>query len=99
MSHPKPDTATKTPKLAEVAKRIQAHLKRMEMAQADHGSARPKYWNSCSYETGSRVAVVYISFQGRSCLTKAEALKYLIWLDTGNEGRHYQALRETADAN
>ena len=84
----------KTPKLAEIAKRIAAHLYRIEMAQPDHGSARSLFWNTGAISGGARVFVTYISYQGHASLTKADALKYLAWLDAGNVGKHWQALRQ-----
>jgi hypothetical protein len=32
---------------------------------------------------------VYISHQGECFLKRAEAEKYLAWLDAGNVGKHY----------
>lgn len=52
------------------------------------------YFQPNAYQAGRYVGVCYISFQGASNLSKADAEKYLAWLDAGNVGRHYEALRE-----
>lgn len=80
-------------KLAEVASRINAHLQRMEKAQSipETGYRRAYHMASAS-DARSRVAVRYICYQHTYNLTKAEAVKYLAWLDAGNEGKHYTAL-------
>jgi hypothetical protein len=85
-------TTAKPAKLAEIATRIAAHLHRIEFAQPDRGSAKSGYWNTCVRPAGSRIAVCYISYQGSSKLTKADAIEYLAWLDAGNVGRHWTAL-------
>ena len=82
----------KAPKLAEIAKRIQAHLDRMEAAQPNRGTTNARYWHPSSRAAGPRVAVRYISYQYTNKLTKADAWAYLQWLDAGNEGTHYAAL-------
>ena len=87
---------TKGPKLAEIATRIHAHLKRFEAdpkinrykdADRHQRGLHPFYWSG-AYVGGSRVGVRYISYQGATCLTKQEALGYLAWLDAGNVGKH-----------
>lgn len=92
---PNPET-TRMPKLAEIAKRIHEHLHRIEWADPNRGNARGSFWCSGAYESGSRVAVWYVSYQARSHLTKADAWRYLQWLDAGNNGRHYEAFRDAA---
>lgn len=87
-------------KLADIAARIYAHLKRFE---ADHAISRRKwtdgqgrerentlYYHPGARAAGSRVSVTYVTYQGDSCLTKADALAYLAWLDAGNIGTHYE---------
>jgi hypothetical protein len=79
-----------TPKLGEIADRIRAHLKRIEAAQPKDGKATPgRLFMANAWAAGSRVGVVYVSYQGESMLRKADALDYLRWLDAGNEGTHY----------
>ena len=84
-------------KLDEIAKRILAHLKRFEADPVINARNRKygttPYYYSMAYRAGSRVAVCYVTYQGASNLTKDEALKYLAWLDAGNVGRHWRALR------
>lgn len=83
--------------LAEIARRIEAHLTRFEKAQPrDATPAKTLYWHSRAYRAGNRVAICYISYQVRSTLSKQEAVRYLSWLDAGNEGRHWEALRYKA---
>lgn len=85
-------------KLKEVAERINAHLRRFEgdpkiNKRRAHGLT--PYYNAASfYSGGAHVGVCYVSFQGTSHLTKADALKYLEMLDGGFVGRHYEALRQ-----
>ncbi len=80
-------------KLAEIAKRISVHLKRFEadseINKVGQGRRLKPYYFANTYVGGSRVCVRYVSFQGTSTLTKAEALRYLAWLDAGNVGSHY----------
>lgn len=95
-------------KLAAIAARLQDHLSRFEgdaaIATSSYLDARgvlrrlTRYFNACAYVAGSRIAVVYISYQGRSTLTRSEALAYLAWLDAGNVGSHYEALAPIAKA-
>ena len=85
-----------TPKLGEIADRIAAHLAKIEKAQPDHGSARSGYWHANAWPAGGRIGVKYISYQHTWHLTKADALRYLQWLDAGNVGRHREALQDAA---
>lgn len=84
----------KQPKIAEIADRIAAHLKRMEKAQPNPGTTRCTYYMSNAWAAGSRVGLRYICYQLTTNLTKAEALEYLAWLDAGNQGRHYEWRRD-----
>jgi hypothetical protein len=82
-------------KLAEIAAKINAHLKRLE-ADEGYNVTNPQYgtsplWNSGSYDAGRYVSIVYVSYQRRSNFSKDRALKYLAWLDAGNKGKHYDA--------
>lgn len=95
-------------KLDEIAKRIAAHLRRFERDPeinrkrkydeaakrwVDHQGGLGSYWHASAQRAGSRVAVVYVSYQGATNLTRGEALAYLAWLDAGNVGTHWSALR------
>lgn len=81
-----------TPKLDEIARRLAAHLERIEASQPDRGKSSCRYWHANAWPAGSRVGVRYISYQMRWCITKAEAWRYLQWLDAGNVGKHREAL-------
>ena len=45
-----------------------------------------------AHSTGKRVAITYISYQGPSKLTKAQAQAYLRYLDQGGTRRHHSDL-------
>ena len=83
-------------KLTEIAARINAHLKRIEadpkLNPWDNGpgSTHP-YYNAGAWEAGRYVGVKYVSYQGSHNFSKADAERYLAWLDAGNNGRHYEA--------
>jgi hypothetical protein len=87
-------------KLAEIASAIDKHLKRFEAdpeinqykdAIRYQDKLHP-YWKSGAWAAGRYVYVSYVSYQGSSHLTKDEAMTYLVWLNSGNVGRHYGAL-------
>jgi hypothetical protein len=84
-------------KLAEIAENISDYLKRFEADKAinrpNKGGYRP-YYGSGAWASGSRVGVRYVSYQGETYLTKAEALLYLAWLDHGFVGKHLKALEK-----
>lgn len=90
--------------LKEVAERIDAHLTRLELEQRAVAAAKRKvdgqdhsleHWSHArAWVAGSRVQVTYISFQGHSNLTRAEALHYLAALDAGYDRAH-QVLFQT----
>ena len=90
------DVRADPPKLAEIAERLTAHLKRMEAAQPAPLARRPFYLPQ-EWVAGPRVGVRYISYQYSWYLTKADALQYLLWLDAGNTGRHARALHRPAE--
>jgi len=82
----------KTPmKLDEIARRIDSHLRGFYA----HGNPL-QMWSPCGtggsfamYSGGSKIALLYVSYQGPSYLTKAEAIAYLEALDGGYVGRHF----------
>ena len=88
------------PDMKDIAARIDAHLKRFEKdpkINIDRSSEKAGLWTYYYAGAGAgrgRVYVTYISYQGVTPLKKAEALKYLAWLDAGNVGRHYKALEK-----
>lgn len=85
-------------KLKEIADRIDAHLKRFEKDPAINKLIATRkmklrtYWLPSAVVAGNRVFVRYVSYQGQTSLTKAEAERYLIWLDEGNTGPHWAIL-------
>jgi hypothetical protein len=85
-------------KLTEIAKRIDAHLKRFEADPVINARPAPNriqpYYRAYAWVAGRYVAVSYVTFQGHSNLTKEQAAAYLAWLDAGNVGQHYRACRE-----
>lgn len=84
--------------LAQVADRIHAHLKRLEAAQPEE-SRNGEYTGRTFYgpsavQAGAYVSVSYVTYQGRTNLTRQEAVAYLSALDNGFEGRHFEWLRD-----
>lgn len=85
--------------MSELAEWINLYLKMFEgdpkINKKDDRNI-PRFWHSfCHYPgRGPKISVKYISFQHTSTLSKAEAEKYLEWLEAGNVGRHYEALRD-----
>lgn len=85
----------KNPKLAEIAGRINEHLKRLERLNTKmRDGKRARFYYASAYAAGSRVSICYISYQGRHCLTKDQAVRYLAALDAGSIDRHFDALRD-----
>jgi len=84
-------TATKSLKLADIAARICAHLKRFELDPKINrypDKARENlnpYYMPVAGASGRFVYVTYISYQGQSHLVRAEAEAYLAWLDAGSQ--------------
>lgn len=90
----------KPPKLAEIAERIGAHLKRFEadpkVNVRPHPDSRFEPYIGAWCKTGGRRAFVHYSFEDDVySLTKADALAYLEWLDKGGVGKHWDAARKT----
>lgn len=94
-------------KLAEVAAKIDEHLKRLEKdpkwnvrksVDDKHHLSLPRLWNSGAWVAGRYVLVIYVSYQGHAALSKSEAVEYLQWLDAGNKGQHYVMKYEKAAA-
>ena len=84
--------------LTEIAKRINAHLKRFEADPVINKPEKTRLYQSTirpffyawARRSGRWVYVQYISYQGQSALTRIEAEKYLSWLDSGNVGKHWE---------
>jgi len=88
---------TKTAIAQDLAKRIDAHLKRFEQSpkiNAVRKEGTRSYYNAYAIGDRHRVFVKYVHYQGGSHLSIEDATKYLAWLDAGNVGRHYEALRK-----
>lgn len=82
-----------TPTLTEIAKRIDAHLKRFEADPELNPTdaryqTRPFYMAGAS-RAGNRVSVLYVAYRSSSTLTRSKAEAYLAWLDAGNVGSHF----------
>ena len=86
--------------LDQIAAKIRDHLLRLEKDAEWNKRATPAsgliLWHPHCYRAGSRVACVYVSYQGRTTLLKSEAIRYLEMLDAGFKGRHFEAFRESA---
>lgn len=103
---------TKTEIARDLAEKIDAHLQRFEKDNkvnwsrrwdkttehwvSDPNGVRP-YYGARAVGNRHRVWVIYVTFQSGSYLSIEDAEKYLAWLDDGNEGRHYEALREVRE--
>lgn len=99
---------TKTEVARQLGRKIDAHLKRFEQSPSINMGRRldeskkwvsdPKghrpYYGAGARGDRHRVWVSYVTYQGGSHLSIEDAEKYLAWLDAGNVGRHFQALRE-----
>lgn len=100
---------TKTDVARDLAQKIDVHLKRFERDPKINAAKRfdhekqiwipdnlgvRNYYYARATGIRQRVLVVYVMYQGGSHLTIEEAQKYLAWLDAGNVGQHYKALRE-----
>lgn len=82
----------------EIAARIDAHLRRFE-ADPEINTIKTKegvrrFYNAQAMSWGRWVNVMYVSYQGWSALSQADALGYLAWLDEGMIGRHFEAKRQ-----
>lgn len=77
-------------KLVEIAKRIHAHLRRMEndpeVNTIIEGTTLRRFYNANAGRAGSYVGVTFVSYQEGRNLSKPDAEAYLAWLDAGNDG-------------
>jgi hypothetical protein len=89
-----PPNAHKPLRLADIARRIDAHLKALEADPVwntlgpKHGHLQ-RFWHASAWAMGRYIGVTYVSYQNHSALSKTEALEYLAWLDAGNKGSHH----------
>ncbi len=92
-----------TPKLAEIAARIAAHLARFEADQAlcktqnIDGPRLTLFARPSVFVRGPRLLVSYSSALDTVTITKAQAIAYLAWLDAGGVGRHWEWERALSD--
>lgn len=84
-------------KLADIAKRIDEHLKRFEADPIinKRSNGMKRFYMSGSWSSGRYVAVRYVSYQGESYLSKSEAQNYLAYLNAGNTGLHFHMPEST----
>lgn len=100
---------TKTEIAQDLASKIDAYLKRFERdPKINPGKSLDKgtktwvpdemgvrdYYGARASGDRHRVRILYVTYQGASYLPIEDAQKYLAWLDDGNIGTHYRALRE-----
>jgi hypothetical protein len=81
-----------TPKLAEIAAWLDAHLKRFEAdpkVNVQHPSGVTPFYEACAWASGRWVGIRYVGYQSNWNLTKPQALAYLEWLDAGGVGKHF----------
>ena len=103
------DKRTKTSVAHELAQKIDAYLRRFERSPKINPGKRYNqekkkwvpdpmglrdYYGASARGDRRRVWIIYITYQGGSYLSIEDAQKYLAWLDAGNVGRHYEAIRE-----
>jgi len=99
---------TKTEIAAALGQKINEHLQRIQNDKVLNPGKRfdkdqkkwvldemgvHSFYGARSRGDRHRVWVIYITYQGGSHLSIAEAMKYLVWLNNGNVGRHFEALR------
>lgn len=102
---------TKTEIAAQLGQKIDAHLKRIEndpVLNPGHRYDKERkervldpmgvrsFYGAGAKGDRFRVWVIYVSYQGGSYMSIEDAQKYLAWLDVGNVGHHFSALREMA---
>jgi hypothetical protein len=82
-------------KLAEIAQRIDAHLRRFEHDKSinkdisKEGTGLHLYYDAGAGASGRFVHVTYVRYREPNHLTREQATAYLDWLDAGNIGTHY----------
>lgn len=82
--------------LTEIAARINSHLKRFEsdptIDTRDEKYKTSAYYHAGATQAGRYVKARYVSYRGSHQLTRADALRYLEWLDDGHVGKHWKVL-------
>ena len=84
--------------LSEIAKRIDAHLQRIESnpdlnLESKYGKL---FHNAQAWRAGRFCQISYKSYWSPQSISKELARAYLDWLDAGNSGSHQQFERERA---
>jgi hypothetical protein len=85
--------------LSEIGVRISRHLRRLEAKQEQERGGRKdevgrrRFYVASAGQVGRYVSVSYITYQGSTNLTKAEAVHYLHALDNGFNGTHSALFR------
>lgn len=79
----------------EIAVRLAAHFTRFERTPSINkrqrrGHGAKIYYEARAWASHGWVRVTYVSYQGSSVLRRADAQKYLAWLDAGHVGKHHQ---------
>lgn len=84
--------------LTELAARIDSYLKRFEAdpVLSKGPAGRTIYYEARAWQAGRYVAIIYVSYQSQTNLSREEAEAYLAWLDAGHVGTHFKWQRETA---
>ena len=83
-------------RLKDIAEKINVYLKRFEAdprvnRYKDPTRTLTPYWHSYAWANGRYVGIQYVSFQGSHFLSRADAEKYLAWLEQGGIGTHFRA--------
>jgi|WetSurMetagenome_2_1015567.scaffolds.fasta_scaffold119250_2 hypothetical protein len=81
-------------KLKEIATEINDFLKGFESSRIQSARGGPRYYCAGAGVSGRYVWVKYIAYQRETYLNREDAEKYLLWLRAGNEGRHWEGLRD-----
>jgi hypothetical protein len=94
---------------AALAQKINAHLQRIEHDKALNPGKRfdkimkewvldemgvRAFYGARAAGDRHRVWIIYITYQGGSYVPIEDAETYLAWLDAGNVGRHFEAIRK-----
>lgn len=89
------ENKTQTFHAEQLAYAINGYLEEFE-AIPKMNDKHDRFYNAGAISRGNgRVQITYVSYQGESLLTIEEAEQYLAWLDKGNIGRHFEALKRS----
>lgn len=96
-----PTTKPKRKTMAQLGYAINKHLTRIEAdpklnkVRKQGGMTNQMFYCASAGNSGNRIYVVYVSYQGKTGLTREDAEKYLAALDAGKVARHFEVLMET----